>query len=55
MEHGVNIRYIQNSMGHASTKTTEVYTRVIGINNKTLKSPLDTLYDSAIFEKDTPK
>lgn len=51
MEHGVNIRYIQSSMGHSSTKTTEVYTRVIGINNKTLKSPLDSLYDSATFGK----
>lgn len=45
MEHGVNIRYIQSSLGHSSIKTTEVYTRVIGINNKTLTSPLDTLYE----------
>lgn len=51
MERGVNIRYIQSALGHASTKTTEVYTRVVGINNKTLKSPLDTLYESVTFEK----
>ena len=51
MERGVNIRYIQSALGHASTKTTEVYTRVIGINNKTLKSPLDTLYESVTFDK----
>lgn len=55
MEHGVNIRYIQSSMGHASTKTTEVYTRVLGINNKTLTSPLDTLYESTKFGKEKPK
>lgn len=55
MEHGVNIRYIQSSMGHSSTKTTEVYTRVIGINNKTLTSPLDTLYESTKFGKDKPE
>ncbi len=50
MERGTNIRYIQSALGHASTKTTEVYTRVLGINNKTLKSPLDTLYESVTFE-----
>lgn len=55
MEQGVNIRYIQSSLGHSSTKTTEVYTRVVGINNKTLKSPLDSLYESATFGKDQPK
>ncbi|MGO3182872.1 MAG: tyrosine-type recombinase/integrase [Aequorivita sp.] len=55
MEHGVNIRYIQSSMGHSSTKTTEVYTRVIGINNKTLTSPLDTLYESTKFGKEKPE
>ncbi|SRX75895.1 tyrosine-type recombinase/integrase [Aequorivita antarctica] len=55
MEHGVNIRYIQSALGHASTKTTEIYTRVIGISNKTLKSPLDSLYETAIFEKDKQK
>lgn len=49
MERGTNIRYIQSALGHASTKTTEVYTRVLGINNKTLKSPLDTLYESVTF------
>ncbi len=55
MQRGVNIRYIQSALGHSSTKTTEVYTRVLGISNKTLKSPLDSLYESAIFEKDNPE
>lgn len=55
MERGVNIRYIQSALGHASTKTTEVYTRVLGINNKTLKSPLDTLYETVTFGKNEPK
>lgn len=54
MQRGVNIRYIQSALGHASTKTTEVYTRVLGISNKTLKSPLDTLYETPIFEIDNP-
>lgn len=45
MQRGVNIRYIQSALGHSSTKTTEIYTRVLGISNKTLKSPLDSLYE----------
>jgi site-specific recombinase XerD len=52
MERGVNIRYIQSALGHTSSKTTEVYTRVTSINNKTLRSPLDSLYDSATFGTD---
>lgn len=55
MERGVNIRYIQSALGHASTKTTEIYTRVLGINNKTLKSPLDSLYETVTFGKDQTK
>src|SRR5690554_4878836 len=51
MQRGVNIRYIQSALGHASTKTKEVYTRILGINNKTLKSPLDSLYESTIFDE----
>jgi site-specific recombinase XerD len=49
MERGVNIRYIQAALGHMSTKTTEIYTRVTAINNKTMESPLDTLYNSDKF------
>lgn len=51
MKKGVNIRYIQSALGHNSTKTTEIYTQVLGINNKTLTSPLDSLYESFTFRK----
>lgn len=51
MQQGVNIRYIQSALGHSSSKTTEVYTRVLGISNKTLKSPLDTLFENPTFDK----
>jgi len=51
MQQGVNIRYIQSALGHSSSKTTEVYTRVLGISNKTLKSPLDTLFENTTFDK----
>lgn len=50
MQRGVNIRYIQRALGHSSSKTTEVYTRVLSINNKTLKSPLDILMESSILD-----
>jgi site-specific recombinase XerD len=43
LQAGVNLRYIQSALGHNSSKTTEIYTRVLNINNKTLKSPLDLL------------
>ena len=43
LQAGVNLRYIQSALGHNSSKTTEIYTRVLTINNKTLKSPLDLL------------
>jgi len=51
MQRGVNIRYIQRALGHSSTKTTEVYTRVLSINSKTLKSPLDVIMESATLDK----
>jgi site-specific recombinase XerD len=50
MQRGVNIRYIQMALGHSSIKTTEVYTHILGINSKTLKSPLDVLFESGTFE-----
>lgn len=51
MQRGVNIRYIQTALGHSSSKTTEVYTRVLSINSKTLKSPLDVLLESTTLDK----
>lgn len=50
MQQGVNIRYIQTALGHNSTKTTEIYTRVLNITNKTLKSPLDMLNKNRSFD-----
>ncbi len=41
LESGTDIRYIQELLGHSSTKTTEIYTRVATNNLQTIKNPLD--------------
>lgn len=42
-EDGVDIRYIQDLMGHESIKTTELYTHVAERETERIKSPLDSL------------
>ena len=51
LQEGVNLRIIQSMLGHSSSKTTEIYTHVLAVNNKTAKSPLDFLENFNIFEK----
>lgn len=43
MESGVDIRYIQELLGHKSSKTTEIYTHVSNRDLGKIKSPLDSL------------
>jgi len=42
LQNGVNLRYIQSLLGHGSTKTTEIYTHLIRVDNDIVQSPLDT-------------
>jgi integrase/recombinase XerD len=41
LEAGTSIRYIQELLGHKRLETTQVYTKVAGINLQNIKSPLD--------------
>ena len=44
LENGTDLRYIQHLLGHASSKTTEVYTHITKHHMAKLKSPLDFLF-----------
>jgi integron integrase len=43
LENGVNIRVLQELLGHADVKTTEIYTHVMARDLRKLESPLDRL------------
>lgn len=48
LENGTDLRYIQELLGHASSKTTEIYTHVCQKDLKRIQSPLDRI----ILDKD---
>ena len=43
LENGTNLRYIQQLLGHTSSKTTEIYTHVCQTDLTKVTSPLDRL------------
>lgn len=43
LENGVSIRMLQDLLGHADVRTTEIYTHVMNRDIRQLKSPLDLL------------
>jgi site-specific recombinase XerD len=51
IEDNVNLRYLQNMLGHNSPKTTEIYTKTIHINKKNIKSPLDGILENINFRQ----
>lgn len=44
LENGINIRVLQDLLGHADVKTTEIYTHVMRKDITALQNPLDRLY-----------
>ena len=52
LERGTDLRYIQVLLGHASPKTTQIYTRVTNRDLAKIQSPLDALMDEreAVFD-----
>jgi integrase/recombinase XerD len=42
LESGTDLRYIQELLGHGSSRTTEIYTHVSNKNIQEIKSPFDT-------------
>ncbi len=43
LESGVDLRYIQELLGHSSSKTTEIYTHVSTKKISAIRSPLDNI------------
>jgi integrase/recombinase XerD len=45
LEDGIDIRYIQELLGHQSTRTTEIYTHVAVKDIRRISSPLDRMME----------
>ena len=52
LESGVDIRYIQELLGHKSSKTTEIYTHVSNRDLSKIRNPLDSILSKEPREKD---
>ncbi len=46
IQNKVNMRHVQLMPGHSSPKTTELYTKLLAVDNKKIASPLDNPLDN---------
>lgn len=47
LEQGTDLRYIQELLGHKSSRTTEIYTHVSTKNFTKIRNPIDELLDES--------
>lgn len=52
LESGVDLRYIQELLGHKSSKTTEIYTHVSNRDLSRIRNPLDTIMFKEAIDDD---
>ena len=47
LESGTDLRYIQEFLGHSSSKTTEIHTHVAKTDLIKFRNPLDDMYENS--------
>ncbi|GAB2493542.1 tyrosine-type recombinase/integrase [Algoriphagus taiwanensis] len=55
LQSGTNLRMIQVLLGHASSKTTEIYSHVLAVSNKNVVSPLDQITELINLTSETAR
>jgi len=54
IQNNVNMRHVQLMLGHSSPKTTELYTKLLAVDNKKITSPLDNIAGYTTFGIENP-
>jgi len=47
LENGTDLGYIQEFLGHSSSKTTEIYTHLAKTDISRFKNPFDSMYEDS--------